>query len=329
MLPAFVCPQCHGPLDFTSDAYACRHCQRTYPVILGIPDFRLAPDPWIGIDDDREKARRLATLIANQPFADAVQTYWDITPTTSSTLAKHYIQHVIDAEHRAEQWLRELNDVAGVDGCWLDLGCGTAELVSVGAARGVTVVGVDIALRWLVVASRREGLTQQTRQLVCANAEFLPFADNAFARATSLGMLEHCQDASAVTNEARRVLRPNGSLLMRTVNRYSLLPEPHVHVWGVGFMPRAWTDRYVHWRSGLRYTHHRPLSVRELQQSVMRSRFTNVQVRAAALLPVDQERIPRPLRRLATLYNWASRAPIVRSILRWIAPILQVRGNAT
>ena len=329
MLPAFVCPQCHGALQSDSDAYLCRQCQKTYPVILGIPDFRLAPDPWIGIDEDREKARRLAPLIASQTFAEAVQTYWDITPTTSSTLSRRYIQHVVDAEHRAEQWLDAHADRVATGGCWLDLGCGTAELVSVGATRGVTVVGVDIALRWLVVASRRAHLMERAPQLVCANAEFLPFAEKSFVRAVSLGLLEHCPDASHVVNEARRVLRPPGLLLMRTVNRFSLLPEPHVHVWGVGFVPRRWADRYVHWRAGLRYQHHRPLSARELRQGFEQARFADVHVEAAALLPLDRDRIPRWARRVATLYNWAARAPIFRDVLQWIAPILQVRGRVT
>ena len=52
---AFVCPACRGPVAREADAYVCAACPRRYPIVLGIPDFRLRPDPWISIEDDRAK----------------------------------------------------------------------------------------------------------------------------------------------------------------------------------------------------------------------------------------------------------------------------------
>ena len=49
----FVCPACKGPLTVSPVAYACDRCPRTYPIVLGIPDFRLETDPFITIADDR------------------------------------------------------------------------------------------------------------------------------------------------------------------------------------------------------------------------------------------------------------------------------------
>ena len=60
--------------------------------------------------------------------------------------------------------------------------------------------------------------------------------------------LEFTRDPSRVLAECARVLRPGGTLVLNTVNRFSVLPEPHVGLWGVGFLPRAWQAPYVRWR---------------------------------------------------------------------------------
>jgi SAM-dependent methyltransferase len=328
-LPPFACPRCHGALDRSSDAYRCTPCAAIYPVVLGIPDFRVFPDPWIDFDDDRDKARRLSALVDDRSFEDAVRAYWDITPTTPRPLAEKFIAHVLGAERRSADWLDWLNGVepAASDGCWLDIGCGTGDLIAAAARRGITVVGVDIALRWLVVARRRDALAGRAAQLVCANGEHLPFAPGAFARVVSLGTLEHCVDANRVVADARRVLTPSGVLRVATVNRYSVLPEPHVGVWGVGLVPRRWADRYVRWRSGQRYLHHRPLSVREIARDFRRAGFGGVRVRAAALLAADRSRLGRAAW-AAPVYDRLRTAPVTGSLIRWIAPLLDARGVA-
>ena len=55
----------------SAHAHRCAACDADYPIILGIPDFRIFPDPWIGIVEDREKATRLASLIADASVARA------------------------------------------------------------------------------------------------------------------------------------------------------------------------------------------------------------------------------------------------------------------
>lgn len=329
-MPPFVCPRCHGPVEHAPDAYTCRACPAAYPIVLGIPDFRVFPDPWIGFDDDREKARRLATMIATLPFDAAVRAYWEITPGTPRPLAERFTAHVLSAETRAGDWLDWLERTEGpsLDGPWLDIGCGTADLLAAGRQRGVSVVGVDIALRWLVVAARRPALVDGGAQLVCANGEHLPFAPGQFARVLSLGTLEHCHDAERLVAESKRVLRPGGLVRVKTVNRYTLLREPHVGVWGVGLVPRRWADRYVRWRSGQRYLHHKPLSSRELARGLRRAGFSGVSVAAAALLASDRARLGAAASWAAPMYERLRTSPVVRSMMRWVAPLLDGRGVA-
>lgn len=329
-LPPFVCPRCHGHLERESEAYRCAPCNAHYPIVLGIPDFRVLPDPWIGLEDDRAKARRLMQRVGSGSFEDAVRGYWEITPTTGSAMAARYIEHVLGAEARASEWLRWLaaQEPPAAPGCWLDIGCGTADLVSAGVASDIVIVGVDIAMRWLVVAARRASLAGRTAQLVCANGEYLPFADGSFIRALSLGTLEHCLDADRVTAESHRVLQRGSLLRVRTVNRYSVLPEPHVNVWGVGLLPRRWADAYVRWRIGMRYVHHRPLSPREVRRGFWLAGFRHIDVGAAAMLAADRARVPAALRWTAALYERCRRMPLVAGVVRWIAPILDARGIA-
>ena len=326
--PAFVCPRCRGGLRREPDAFHCAPCAATYPVVLGIADFRLFADPWIGIEEDREKGRRLEAETAGQDFAATVRAYWAMTPGTPRALAERFTERVLAAEERAEDWLDWMADEDPVtrQGVWLDVGCGTADLAAAITRRGGSVIAVDIAFRWLVVARKRPSLDRARTLLVCANGEHLPFGNSVVERVVTAGTLEHCADASRVVSEARRVLVPLGAVRLRTVNRYSLLREPHVGLWGVGFVPRRWADAFVRWRSGQRYLHHHPLSQREIRRDLLRAGFGAVRVEASPLLAADR-------RHLRGAWQWAGRAyaavrrwPLLGTGLAWIAPELEARG---
>jgi ubiquinone/menaquinone biosynthesis C-methylase UbiE len=297
-------------------------------VIAGIADFRLAPDPWIGIQEDREKALRIEEATRELAFEDAVRAYWRMTPDTPSERAARFQEHVRIAAARSREWLETLPPTPQVLATepWIDLGCGSGDLLAAAGTRGISVIGIDVALRWLVIARKRPELSGRNARLVCCGAEHLPFADGAFGRAVSLGLLEHCGDPGAVFREARRVLRAGASVHLRTVNRYSLLVEPHVDLWGVGFVPRRFADSYVRLRNGQRYLHHRPLSRRELAAALRRAGFRRIVVRAAPSLPSERARLATLARAIAPGYEMARRAPFARSALAWIAPLLEASG---
>jgi hypothetical protein len=117
-------------------------------------------------------------------------------------------------------------------------------------------------------------------------------------------------------------------LSARTVNRFTLLREPHVGVWGVGFVPRRWADAYVRMRSRERYLHHRPLSAGELRLALRRERFVDARVVPAAPLGADRDRLGR-LRFAMPAYDRLRRAPVVGSALAWVAPLLEIRAEAS
>lgn len=325
----FVCPACRTSLTPAPDEYACDRCHRRYPVILGIPDFRLDADPWLSIEEDRAKGIRLEQSTTGQPLAETVAAYWRMTPATPANRAERFIEHVLGAERRSREWVEAEGLASAADSStWIDLGCGTADLSSVLDPRR-RVMAIDIAFRWLVVARRRlqaRGLDNVT--LVCASADALPLANGTAGRVLSLGLLEHVSDAERVLQEVRRVLVPRGHLHLRTTNRYSILPEPHVGMWGVGFLPRRTAERYVTWRTGQQRAPLRPPSAGELRRALSRTGFSGIVVGPATALPSDLDRLGRS-RALASAYSLCRRWPLASRVLTWIAPVLEAQGVAS
>ena len=323
----FVCPRCHGELQSTSSEYRCVSCAATYPIVFGIPDFRVEPDPWIDFQDDRDKARRLLAITEGQDLGASVRAYWGMTPGTPTELARRFTDYVLGGERRSAEWLDAIGPAPSSDGPWMEIGCASGDLVTTAAARGIQVVGVDVAMRWLVLARKRSGLNGVNATLVCANGEFLPFRDRTFSRVLSAGTLEHCRRAEDVISESARVLRAGGDVVMRTTNRYSLLPEPHVNLWGIGFLPRSWADGYVRWRGGQGYDHHRVLSVAELLRALRRAGLVAATVLPAPLLPSDHERLGTAGRMAGPFYSRVRSLPVLSTIIRWVVPLLEARGR--
>lgn len=324
-----VCPRCRGTVEAAPGEFTCSRCGGTYPVVAGIPDFRVAPDPWIDLEADRAKGIRLERETEGQEFEAVVRAYWAMTPDTPRGSAERFIARVLGAEQRSREWLDTITGPADPrhPARWLDIGCGTADL-AVAAWPGAEVVGIDVAFRWLVVARRRLAARGVPIRLVCCNAEALPFPDASFDRALSLGMIEHATSSQGTLQESRRVLRNGGMLHVRTVNRYSLLAEPHVGVWGAGWLPRRWADRYVRWRTGQRYLHHNPLSAGRLARELRHAGFCPVGVESARVLPSERKRLGRSLARLVPAYEFVRRSRILGRAVRAVAPLLEGSGVA-
>src|SRR5438128_310238 len=75
----FVCPRCKGELAADESSYRCDPCAITFPVLFGIPDFRLRGDRYLSLEDERAKARRLYGFGQNASIEELVQFYYSIT----------------------------------------------------------------------------------------------------------------------------------------------------------------------------------------------------------------------------------------------------------
>jgi SAM-dependent methyltransferase len=110
---------------------------------------------------------------------------------------------------------RLLGDVAGRR--VLEVGCGAAQCGRWLRRQGAAVVGVDISWRQLKHARRLDEASGTSVPVVLADAQRLPFRDDAFDVACSAyGALPFVADPAAVLREVARVVRPGGRWVFST-----------------------------------------------------------------------------------------------------------------
>ena len=317
----FVCPACRVEVASGAQSYRCAACSREYPVIAGIPDFRLEPDPYIGIVEDREKGVRLEEFARDHSFRELLQHYYGITPEDPADLAAHWIRRCLAEEEIARHVLADW--IPDVHGSLLDIGCSTGALLAAASPRGAGLVGVDVAFRWLVIGKTRLREAGVDAALVCANAEALPFAEGSFGGVTATDVLEHTRDARKAISEARRVLSPGGSSLWTTNNRWSPLPDPHVHLWGIHYLPVRWQAPYVAWRRRDLHPYRiRLRSAREWFRLFSEAGFRDARVEGAKI-SAPHVRGQLPLRVYNALLGW----PATGALGRMIGPRLRIQAE--
>ena len=269
LLGLLRCPTCRGELAERPGALRCEECDRACEVIHGIPDFR--PDP-----PDRPRHGEFCLKIIDLCERSTYRDLWGLYHEGDATsLARLWDEH---EERAAERGERRWQDIAATaraagrtietEGLALDLGCGLGSALFALAPRAELAVGLDIMLSDLLLAKKRlleAGLDNVA--LVCGSAAELPLRDDCFDVLNATDVIEHMPDQRLFLAEARRVMAPGGCLFFNSPNRFSLLSrEPHVRLWGVGWLPRRWQEPYVRWRLGRPYRGKRLLSVLELSR---------------------------------------------------------------
>ncbi|WP_376697031.1 class I SAM-dependent methyltransferase [Wenzhouxiangella sp. EGI_FJ10305] len=116
-------------------------------------------------------------------------------------------------------WATELVDGAEV----LDAACGEGYGSRLLAARAKSVVGVDIGEE--AVAHARERYRGDNLRFDQADATRLPFGDDSFDVVVSFETLEHLEAQETLLAEFRRVLRPDGFLIISSPDRKTYSDE--------------------------------------------------------------------------------------------------------
>lgn len=158
----------------------------------------------------------------------------------------------------------------------LDISCGTGSYALALGQRGLRVVGVDVSEPMLRVAQTKAKAAQVRLALMRAEADVLPFRAGIFDLVTVILGLEFMADPGKTLEEARRVLKPNGSLIVAVLNRTGL--------WTLWrrlkrlFVPSIWRSA-------------RFLSINELGALLEERGFTDLRWRAAVyFLPLVRRR---------------------------------------
>ncbi|MCL6564599.1 MAG: methyltransferase domain-containing protein [Firmicutes bacterium] len=100
---------------------------------------------------------------------------------------------------------------------WIDLGTGTGSYALSLAHHGAEVVAVDESAAMLQIAQAKRG-AQDPIALVQADLERLPFPDARFDGGVMQVVLEFVADPLAALREARRVIRPQGRLVIGLIH---------------------------------------------------------------------------------------------------------------
>ena len=306
------CPRCKGPLildpgDRTDPdnpigpALLCDPCRGDYPVRLDIPDLRIAPSPEISIEEDLALAEKLAAHAAELSFVELVEKLYELRPPANPELKRAHLAHF---EVEAEQAAAALARFDPTDRrAFLDVGCGMGRYLETFSVGGREVIGVDAALHQLVLA--RELLEEKNcrAQLIAANAEALPFDEARFMAVTATDVLEHLEDPKKAVSEISRVLDDGGRAVLTTPNRFSLTPDPHVGIWGLGFRSHESAVELVKKRLGVDYSSIRPFSYGRLCQMLDDQFPGEAVIHAPVPGPVEKSSFSAGKRLFAEVYS--------------------------
>lgn len=119
-------------------------------------------------------------------------------------------------EERGEAFALEIDPHLPVssDSVILEMGVGTGVVAAALRRRGRLVVGVDIAMEMLRVASRRA-----PGAVAWYDGRRLPFAGGSIAAGYMVWVIHLVEDQKALLREFARVLSPRGRVVIATINR--------------------------------------------------------------------------------------------------------------
>jgi len=108
----------------------------------------------------------------------------------------------------------------------LDAGCGGGLFLGMMRQRGVRVLGLDYSREAAAIAWRR-----QQAPAVCATLDAAPFRAGSIGALTMFHVLEHLYDPRAYLNAARKLLQPDGRLIVQV---------PNAACWQFRLLGRRW-----------------------------------------------------------------------------------------
>jgi SAM-dependent methyltransferase len=161
---------------------------------------------------------------ANAELKTEVQKFWDADPCGSRYLGERedFDAHA-SSRYEREPYIREFAGFLDASGKRvLEVGVGMGADYLEWLKAGAQATGVDLSAVSLDRARRRCEIAGYVPDLRQADAEHLPFADNTFDLVYSYGVMHHSPDPAQCVREARRVLKPGGTLRIMIYHHASL-----------------------------------------------------------------------------------------------------------
>ncbi len=105
----------------------------------------------------------------------------------------------------------------------LEVGCGVGIDLVRFARGGAAVHGIDLAEQSVNLARKYFEHENLSASLNLGNGEALQFDDNSFDMVYAHGVIQYTADPQKMVDELRRVVRPDGQVIMMVYNRHSWL----------------------------------------------------------------------------------------------------------
>lgn len=321
-----VCPACRQAVLPEPEAYRCTACSRVYPVRLGIADFRLRSDRYLSLEQEIEKATRLSEAARSRSFEQLLDYYYEITGDVPPELAVRYKAAVLNAPRHLAALAADVAacQAAGSTSLALDAGCGSGGLLIAAHRAGARIVGVDIALRWLVICRKRLDELGLDIPLICADLADPPFAPASFGAIAAVDLVEHVPEVSPLLRSLAMLAEPRATLWLTAANGRTLGPHPSTRLWAIGWLPpglRRWVVKRLRGVDSLRFTHLLwPSALRELARG---AGLVTTAARPRRLAAADS-RYPFPERVLISIYRALARWRPTRGVLVAIGPSFEL-----
>lgn len=151
----------------------------------------------------------------------------------------------INQERYQDERLSQLQRVTDLAGArLLDLGAGMGGFAVAAALRGADVVACDYNRDYCEIIALRAVRHAMTLPIYNVAGEALPFRPASFDVVVSWDVIEHVRAPEQMLAEIARVLRPGGHALLTAINRRAWV-DPHYHIRGINWLPRAWAERII------------------------------------------------------------------------------------
>jgi len=203
-LDVIVCPSCKNELalsvgasesaEIVEGSLTCIECDAGYPITKGVPRF-----------------------VPKDAYAESFGYQWN----WFRTVQLDSINETSESEE-ALQGATGWKDVEYKGRRLLDAGVGAGRFADRASAKGAEVFGVDLTMA--VDAAYRNIGTRPNVHLFQADIFSLPFRDNTFDLAYSIGVLHHTPDPAAAFAKIVPLARPGGMIVLGLYNSTARLP---------------------------------------------------------------------------------------------------------
>lgn len=137
------------------------------------------------------------------------------------------------------------------NGLYLDLGCGTGNLLGITKTMGFSFIGIDFSVKMLNRAKRDD------KELILADLHHLPLKDNCIDGMTNVNVLYQLDNPEIFLKEVYRVLKAGGKIVISTPKRgkspFKFIPEllktvirnPRILACVIKIMRYNWTNERI------------------------------------------------------------------------------------